>query len=424
MAPARCPAPVAGIAVAYSGGPDSTALLYALAQAGYRCPLRALHVCHNMQPEAQQWVNHCREQCAQLNISFACLQVRVDTRAEGAEAAARRARYDALAAALQPGEALVLAHHADDQAETFLIQALRGAGVAGLAAMPTWAAFASGYSWRPLLHLSRETLRAYVAAQQLPVVDDPSNQDTHLDRGHLRQQVWPALLAHWPQASATLSRSAHWCAQAADLVAEIAASDALALVDAQGRMSVAQLRDLSTFRQAGVLRHWLAVVGFDAPDHRHVREIQRLLVVREHAGPQVRWRDTEVRLFDGHLHALRPLPVPPENWSRSWQLTTTLDLPPGCGSLVAEYDGVAQQQLRVTLRRGGERFTDSRRGGSRTLKKFLQEARVPPWWRSRLPLVYADGELVAIADYWLQPALAARLGVTNLRFIWRRDTPE
>src|SRR5699024_9058316 len=127
-----------------------------------------------------------------------------------------------------------LAHHADDQAETFLIQALRGAGVAGLAAMPAWATFAGGYLWRPLLGLSRETLREYVAASQLGYVDDPSNQDTDLDRGYLRQQFWPVLTRHWPQASATLSRSAHWCAQAAELLAEVAASDVASAVDAQG----------------------------------------------------------------------------------------------------------------------------------------------------------------------------------------------
>src|SRR5699024_3388004 len=121
--------------------------------------------------------------CTQLGVPFDCLQVRVDTHAEGVEAAARRARYDALAIALQAGEMLALAHHADDQAETFLFQALRGPGVAGLAAMPAWATFAGGYLWRPFLGLSRQTLRAYVAALQLGYVDDPSNQDTDLDRG-------------------------------------------------------------------------------------------------------------------------------------------------------------------------------------------------------------------------------------------------
>src|SRR5699024_6913015 len=127
-------------------------------------------------------------------------------------------------------------------------------------------------------------------------------------RGYLRQQFWPVLTRHWPQASATLSRSAHWCAQAAELVAEVAASDVASAVDAQGCMSVAKLLDLSTFRQGEALRHWLATTGFDMPDPRHIGEIQRLLVAHEQAGPCVRWRDTEVRLFDGHLHALRPLP--------------------------------------------------------------------------------------------------------------------
>src|SRR5699024_10325980 len=139
------------------------------------------HVCHNLQPQAQSWVAHCRAVCARLQIAFSCLQVQVDSR-HGVEAGARRARYDALAAALAPGETLVLAQHGDDQAETFLLQALRGAGVAGLAAMPAWAPFAGGYLWRPFLHLPRHVLHDYAAARQLSSVADPSNEDPQLDR--------------------------------------------------------------------------------------------------------------------------------------------------------------------------------------------------------------------------------------------------
>lgn len=420
MAPAQCPAPVAGLAVAYSGGPDSTALLHALARASYPQPLRVLHVCHNLQAEARQWVAHCRSVCADLGVAFTCLDVQVDVRAGGVEGAARNARYSAFANALRPNEALVLAQHADDQAETFLLQALRGAGVAGLAGMPAFAPLAQGYLWRPLLALSRAQLQAYVTAQQLHCVTDPSNRDPHLARGYLRERLWPQLVQHWPQASTTLGRSAHWCAQAAALVREVAASDAASIVDAQGRMAVTGLRLFSPFRQGEALRHWLAAAGFEAPDHRHVEAIRNLLVARQHASPRVRWGQTEVRLFDAHLYALRPLPAPPGNWRSSWSLAQPLLLPAGCGCFEAVCSGQAQQALIVAFRRGGERFVDPRRAGTRTLKRFLQEARVPPWQRPRLPLVYIGDELVAIADYWQHPALAARLRLTKLRLFWRR----
>lgn len=371
-----------------------------------------------MQPQASQWVEHCRETCEHLGVAFECLSVQVDVRNGGVEAAARRARYDAFGSALRSSEVLALAHHADDQAETFLIQALRGAGVAGLAGMPRLAAFAGGYLWRPLLALPHRIVVEYATAHALTSIDDPSNRDTELDRGFIREQLTPVLGQRWPHASTTLSRSAHWCAEAAALVSEVAEADAVAITDAQQRLSVDSLCRMGCFRQSGVLRHWLSCGGYDAPDHRHLRQIQRLLGARERIGPVVHWRDTDVRLFDGHLYAMHSLAPPPSEWTRVWQLGERVELPEGCGQLDAKFDGTTRHSLTVRFRRGGERFVDPRRDGSHTLKKFLQEARVPPWERARLPLIYENERLVAIAGYWLDPELGRRLGVTNLRVIW------
>lgn len=420
VAPAHCPLDAAGLAVAFSGGPDSTALLHALVNADHDSLVRALHVCHHLNADAGQWAEHCRTFCRRLGVAFECLDVRVQPDGEGIEAAARRARYSALEQALRPGEVLVLAQHADDQAETFLLQALRGAGVAGLAAMPERAAFARGWLWRPLLGLPRSTLHDYARAQALDWVDDPSNRDTRLDRGYLRQALWPVLTRRWPAAGKTLSRAARWCAEASALVDEVAVEDSAAVVDADNRIDVAGLTRLSDFRQGGVLRHWLGGAGHDTPDHRHIAEIRRLLTGREHAGPAVAWRDTEVRLFDGRLYAMRPLPPAPAHcWTAQWSLHEPLPLPAGCGRLWAFFDGEPAAAVEVRFRRGGERFVDRRGGGTRTLKTFLQEARVPPWLRQRLPLVFCGGRLVAIADYWLDPGLEGRLAVTALRLVWR-----
>lgn len=420
VAPARCASAITGLAVGYSGGPDSTALLHALAHAGYTQPIRALHVCHNLQADASRWVAHCRAVCARLKIPFQCLDIRIERAHEGVEAAARRARYAALETTLRPGEVLVLAHHADDQAETFLMQALRGAGVAGLAAMPEWREFAHGWLWRPLLSVSRGALLVYVEHNNLPWVDDPSNHDDALDRGYLRTTVWPNMQQRWPAASRTLSRSAHWCAQASDLVDEVAAEDGTRLIDAQQRIESAGLCRLSAFRQGGVLRYWLRAAGRDAPDHRHVAEIQRLLTARAHAGPMVAWRATQVRAFDGYLYALPPLPPLPGEWHAQWRLRKPLALPGGCGALAAQFEGEPAGAVEVRFRQGGERFVDPRRSGTHTLKSFLQEARIPPWWRSRLPLIFYRGKLVAIADYWQHPQLTQWLGLAVLHMVWRR----
>ncbi|HLQ84543.1 MAG TPA: tRNA lysidine(34) synthetase TilS [Salinisphaeraceae bacterium] len=405
--------------MAFSGGADSTALLHALIHAGHPQPVRAIHVCHNLLPDAHRWVAHCRAVCADWGVAFDCLEVQVERAGAGIEAGARQARYAALAAALRPGEVLVLAQHADDQAETFLIQALRGAGVAGLAAMGQWCDFAGGRLWRPLLSLPHSALLSYAGEHELSWVEDPSNHDVTLDRGYVRAMIWPQLQQRWPAASRTLSRSAHWCAEASALVQEVAAEDGARLMDARQRLEMAGLRRLSAFRQGGVIRHWLRQAGRDAPDHRHVAEIRRLLAARAHAGPKVAWRQTQVRAFDGCLYALGPLPPRPGAWQAYWPMRAPLALPPGCGVLAAQYAGAPAGAVQVGFRQGGERFVDPRRGGTRTLKAFLQEARIPPWRRPRLPLVFYRGQLVAIAHYWLDPRLVQWLGLSALRFIWQ-----
>jgi len=416
--PANCPADATGLAVACSGGPDSMVLLHALAQAGYACPLRVLHVCHHLYAEAEQWAAHCSASARQLGVAFKRLDVTVAASGAGMEAAARHARYKALAGVLRPGEVLVLAHHADDQAETFLLQALRGSGVAGLAAMPQQAAFAAGCMWRPLLELPRVCLQTYARQHALNWVEDPSNRDPHFDRGYLRTSVRPALQQRWPAVVRTLARSAHWCAQAAELITEIAAEDIGHIATGDQRLAVAPLQRLSPARQAGVLRHWLTAVQRDAPDHRHLRQLQQLLHAREQNGPVVAWRDTEVRLFDGHLHAMAALAPPPGVWQSDWWLAKPLQLPAGCGALQATVAGTPSIAVNVRFRRGGERYFDPHYGHHRSLKKFLQAGRVPPWRRSRLPLLHVHDQLVAIADHWQHPQLAAMLGLQSLRLTW------
>ncbi len=399
-------------------------LLHALTRAGHGLPLRALHVCHYLQNEADDWAAHCRAFCARHEIAFERLDVSVETDGQGIEAAARHARYTALAGVVQPGELLALAHHADDQAETFLLQALRGAGVGGLAAMPGIADFHAGRLWRALLALPRAALRAYAAEKNLDWVEDPSNRDCAIDRGYLRETIWPALTERWPAAPSTLSRAAHWCAQASGALAQVAAEDTTRVADAHHRLAVASLTDLDDFRQAGVLRHWLAQGAHDPPDHRHIEQIRRLLTARHRASPVVRWAATEVRLFGGRLYAMPALPASPGVFDCDWALERPLPLPADCGVLRATFSGRAAANVRVVLRRGGERLPDDARiSGSRALKSFLQNARVPPWVRRRLPLVYLSDRLVAVGDYWLDPAAAQRLGVRDLRIDWDEAPP-
>ena len=211
------PQPGHPLLIGFSGGLDSTVLLQLLASdpSMHRAGLRALHVHHGLQAAADAWAEHCARQAAALGVALEVLRVDVPRDGgHGLEAAAREARYAALAAALAPGETLATAHHLDDQAETFLLRALRASGPEGLGAMRPWRRFAGGWHWRPLLALPRATLQAWAQAHALEWIEDPSNALPDPDRNFLRLQVLPMLQRRWPHAAAALARSAELSAQA------------------------------------------------------------------------------------------------------------------------------------------------------------------------------------------------------------------
>src|SRR6516225_2072025 len=216
------------LCVAFSGGADSTALLAAL-RAMPQPPraLRALHIDHRLQAASRRWSTHCRRIARRLRVPVAVRSANITrARGESLEAAARAERYRLLAASLAPGEALLTAHHQDDQLETVLLQLLRGAGVAGLAAMPAVARFGRGMLVRPLLPLPRDALSGWLREQGLPWVEDESNAQLRADRNYLRGRVLPLIRARWPGAAATVSRSARHAAEAQRLLDLLGAADA------------------------------------------------------------------------------------------------------------------------------------------------------------------------------------------------------
>lgn len=284
-------APPLPLAVALSGGADSTALLLACAR---RWPgqVHAIHVHHGLQEVADDFERHCAALCARLQVPLAVC--RVDARhapGQSPEDAARQSRYAALAEAARtawpgrPMAAIALAQHADDQVETLLLALSRGAGVAGLAAMPAqWQRL--GLQWqRPLLRVEGAALRAWLLAQGQPWVEDPSNADQRYTRNRIRAQLLPQLQAAFPQFRATFARSSRHCAQAAELLQEVAESD-LAAVGNPPR--IAALQALSAARQANVLRHWLRVAHGTTPAAAQLDELLRQIAACTTRGHQIR----------------------------------------------------------------------------------------------------------------------------------------
>ncbi|MBT8093949.1 MAG: tRNA lysidine(34) synthetase TilS, partial [Gammaproteobacteria bacterium] len=212
--------------LAYSGGLDSTVLAHALAASATGVPVIAVHIDHGLHAESSQWSEHCRDFAAGLGIEFRCRKVLVQLESgKGPEASAREARYSALHAEIEPGDWLLSAHHREDQAETLLLNLVRGSGPAGIAGIGAVRRFGCGWLVRPLLHVDREALQGYAGRQGLQWLEDPSNTDRRFDRNFLRHEVLPRLKTRWPDIAARLQRSARHAGEAAALLADLAAID-------------------------------------------------------------------------------------------------------------------------------------------------------------------------------------------------------
>lgn len=291
--------------MAWSGGVDSTVLLHLLRRARRlpraRLVLRALHVDHGLQPAAVDFRRFCQRTARQWQLPLAVLKVRVRTgRGESVEQAAREVRRTALGVALAPGELLLTAQHADDQLETLLLALLRGAGPAGLAGMPAAMPLAGSRLLRPLLDRDRAEILAYARAERLQWIDDPTNEEPRFDRNYLRTRVLPLLLSRWPALARTAGRSARHCAAAAAALQAAAMRD-LALAADGADLEVAVLRRWSPARRAAVLRAWIQLAGARAPNERHLREIEAMLVARADAHPELRLPDLTLHRQGGRL---------------------------------------------------------------------------------------------------------------------------
>lgn len=428
--------PPAVVAVAYSGGRDSTALLHATLQAARHggVQVAALHVHHGLSPLADDWLAHCQDQCDRwarkglpVNLLHEHLHLKPG-RGQSIEALARTARYAALRRlAQQAGAGIVLlAHHRRDQAETLLLQALRGAGVAGLSGMPA-VAERDGLTWaRPWLGQPREAVEAYVRRHRLAHVDDDSNDDPRFARNRLRLQVWPALLDAFPQAEATLADAAAWSQEAAACLADLAALD-LAALQAGARLQVASWSALEPHRARNALRAWLRGKGGEAPT---AAELTRLCdelpgqspatwtlktgVLRRYRG----WLTFEPLHYQGQA-ASAPLREAVVRITRAGRYA----LPGWGGQLVVRRvteGGVALGrlgQLRLAPRVGGEQFQAGAGRPARALKKQYQAAGVPAWAREG-PLLYDGEQLVFAPGLGVDERARAAKGEAQVSLEW------
>jgi tRNA(Ile)-lysidine synthase len=412
------PAAATGLVVAVSGGADSACLLAALAQGGAPAPrglkLRAVHVDHGLQPASAAFREASIALCRRWHMPLSVITVRVETGGGvSIEAAARDARYGGLARALAPGECPLTAHHSQDQAETLLLQLLRGAGVKGLSAMPMCRPLGSGWHVRPLLDVARRDLREFGETHGVAVADDPMNHDPRFDRSYLRSHVWPLIERRWPGAAGTLSRTARHLAETSELLDQSASRRVQRLRDGDA-LSVTGLRGLPPLEQINALRHWLFSAAVTPPPASRLTEALRQVFAADadHL-PAIVWGSYALRRYRERLF-ITPATVPSLGARREWlgpracaQLPgSSLDLGPGLGRLrwAPQLGGLDASRLPDTVsvrqRRGGETIKPGRRAKTQTVQHLCQRLGVLPWMRDVLPMVYADEWLIAIGDLW------------------------
>jgi tRNA(Ile)-lysidine synthase len=417
---------VATVAVAFSGGRDSLALLHATCHAasGLGLQVVALHVHHGLMPEADGWVRWAQRLCGRWRRRGWPLRLRWQ-RLDGApgagdslEAWARAGRYAALRQLAQQegADLLLLAQHQRDQAETVLLQALRGGGPAGLSAMPR-TALRQGLTWvRPWLDQPREAIDAYICQHRLRPLEDPSNNDLRLARNRLRLQVWPSLLAAFADAEVALAGAARRAQEARAALAELAALDLAPLEDGAGHLDVLGWRCLSAARQANALRAWwqggTGRALSDVSVHRLLAEVTPGGAARWPTGAG--WWCVQYR---GHLSSLAEsaapvrMPLRPAALMAAGSATPApvwLDLSrpgrwpvPGWAGIIEVIVGPQAanvgllQRLQVRPRSGGERFQHAPRSLPRSLKKQFQAAAVPEHNRAG-PLLWSAGQLLFV----------------------------
>jgi len=429
-------APASTIFIAYSGGLDSTVLLYACARELPSEKLQALHINHGLSENSDCWQRHCESFCQKLGVSLSSRRVEVAPAGKGVERAAREARYQCFETLLGPDDYLLLAHHSDDQMETIIYRLLRGSGPKGLQGIPVERPLGGGRLLRPLLHYSRRALEDYAQCHQLSWVEDESNSTLRFDRNYLRHEIVPLLATRWPDYRQRILRTASQC-ESAQAVLEERGRDDLCQLDLRPERigtSIAlgeYFQQLSFDRRKNLLRCWLDIQGLSPCGHSVIESVLVDLVpARVDASPLVSWSGGSFRRFQQRLYMLPPFKADPLTDSMvpvmvekvvseeaasevagfdeaGLDKSMSLTLPGGFSLSFSLTEGHGALRIRPTdsvnigFRRGGERCQPSGRHHSAPLKKLLQETGLEPWLRDIVPLIYINGELAAVGDCFI-----------------------
>ncbi|QOL24610.1 tRNA lysidine(34) synthetase TilS [Thalassotalea sp. LPB0316] len=409
------------IYIAHSGGVDSQVLLYACAKLKnkglIKQPLVACHIHHGLSQFADDWQRFCQNQASKLSVDFITENVELSINPQqSTEAVAREARYLAFQR-LMPAHGLMLTgHHLDDQAETMLLALKRGAGVAGLACMNASTVLFHRQVIRPMLSVTREQIEHYAAEHDIEHIEDDSNVDEQFDRNFIRHQIMPLLQARWPSIGKTIARTAQNCQQSQVLLEQIAQEDLTKARTSNNSLNLAQLNQLTSERLNNLLRYVLMQEYAVTPSVAQLTEIKQQMVAANDKTPAVNISGITVRRFQQALY-FTPEFNDVNQWL--WQVNapiiegTQIDLPDGIGQLQFDGDDHGSmlayqlrapepgQQVSVRFSHNNPTCLPEYRNHSKALKKILQELKIAPWLRKRIPFIYYDDELVAALGHFV-----------------------
>lgn len=420
------------ILVGLSGGMDSILLLELLNEQIESKRIQAVHINHGLSDNADQWQQFTQDYCSQLGVDYYAEKVQLVVTGEGIEAAAREARYAVFEKRLIKNGLLFLAHHADDQVETVLYRLLRGSGSKGLAGMPESRSLGLGKLIRPLLAYSKQAVQREAVDRGLKWIEDESNLDDRFDRNYIRNQLIPVVAKRWPDYSQAIMHSAGLSDQADQLSKDLALADLAGLeplkVTAGWSISIDGLTDLSVLRQKNLLRYWSEAHNLPAPSSKIINEILSSVVgARQDASPEIVWQSQCWARFQNRLYLLNHSNQQIlQDCSISWNMQNCQLLADGSqlSAQLSKGKGlvIAEDSLEIRYRQGGERCKPEGRGHSSSLKKLLLEYQLPPWLRDRVPLFYANNQLVAVGDLWVCEGFSAKPNQSGVEIKWQLDS--
>ena len=414
--------------VAYSGGLDSTALLFLAQQCLPLIRVKAIHVNHGVSPHADQWQAHCEARCAEWGIEIHTEKLRWDAPTSNFEAEARAQRYSVFESVLAPDDVLLMGHHLDDQIETFFLRLMRGAGVDGLSGMPETRPLGAGILVRPLLNRLRAELADLVEAEGLGFIEDESNDDNQYDRNFMRNRVLPLLASRWPMYRKPMARTLHMLGGLQQDTQEAQSADLVHRLTEDGGLKIPGLLDLPKAALLSLLREWLRQVAKGTPSMSQLQHIlDDVVAAQADAQPVFQFGIGHIRRFKTAIYYTPALPALSEN-PGSLDSVGVYDVP-GSGSVQITVDRVVdpkRPRLKQSLMPLEIRFeTDNTnirpvgRSGSRDLKRLMQEYRVKPWLRARMPLFYYQDQLVAVGNLFIVAGFEAIEGDMGHQIDWK-----